>query len=214
MKELQTVREAVLAEAKRPSAYRPGFFSGPWFFNGPWFFDVFRLLALHGMIACVSLVTGSFLFASHVQARWQSGIIIAATIAAGVHVAVSPNTRVSPYGYLLLCVVASLGAVFFSHGHEHPTWALMDAGCAAAELGISVVPIAASLCVLKRFAYHPMRALTGGLAAGATGLLVLNLSCPVDGPAHALAFHIAPWLIVACATVAIRSRLRSTSFVP
>jgi len=77
-------------------------------------------------------------------------------------------------------------------------------------LGLSV----ASVLVLRRFAYQPVRALVGGLGAAATGVLVLHFTCVVGALSHVLVFHVTPAVLVACALVAVRSKVASQAFTP
>ncbi len=70
------------------------------------------------------------------------------------------------------------------------------------------------LLALRGFAFSRRSALLGGLAVAGTGLLALDLTCPIGTPRHVLVFHLAPAVAVVAALTLVRSRLTSRSFTP
>jgi hypothetical protein len=140
---------------------------------------------------------------------------VVAVIAVGAVFAVKPGARAGLMSALVLAVVAAAALIV---GGSTATDARPFLGrgipCLRTELAIAVIPSAAAIAVLSRFAYNPLRILVGALSGGATGLVVLHLHCPIGTAAHVGVFHVLPWMAAAGIAVLIRSRVASRSFAP
>lgn len=202
MSELEKIRAHVLDEARADRSRRG------------WASLSAALLSAHAVVGGLALVIALVGLGARVDGEWITAAVIAALVVVGVFAAVRPGGRAVRGLALALAAIGAIGTVLTSTGHHAPTWGWHDALCLAAEIGISALPTLATLIVLREFAPHVVRASVGGLGAGAVGVFVLHLTCPVEGPLHALAFHVAPWVMVTFAVVAIRARLSSRSFAP
>ncbi|MFZ5468082.1 MAG: hypothetical protein ACOZIN_01485 [Myxococcota bacterium] len=98
-------------------------------------------------------------------------------------------------------------------GAEGPLFA-SGAPCAALLLGFSVVPAVAVVWSVKAFAFQPLRVLVGAASSGAAGQLALALHCPTETAPHLSLFHLLPWVVVALVVTAVRSRVKSETYVP
>jgi hypothetical protein len=203
--DLEPARQAALAELRRqPRAVQ-------------WWRPATTVVLVHiSVIVLVMLVVASW--SSHPRAGeplWLAGaLLLGGVVLGGVVAALRPGgagTLVGIAGLAALALLA-VGASSTARVLPDPLW--HDPECALAELGVSMVPMWVMARTLAAFAFVPARALVGGLAAGATGLLVLHFTCPVASFAHWLAFHAAPYCLVAAMTLAWRARLRSRSFAP
>ncbi|HYV47393.1 MAG TPA: hypothetical protein VFA20_21185 [Myxococcaceae bacterium] len=86
--------------------------------------------------------------------------------------------------------------------------------CASVELACAALPLGVTLWLQRRFAFDPLRAVLGSVAAAATGVFALHLHCPVGTADHLYAFHVAPWVLLGGLGLWIRSRLGSRSYAP
>jgi hypothetical protein len=86
--------------------------------------------------------------------------------------------------------------------------------CLGAEVLLSLAPMGAAVYLLAGTAFRPWTTLLATLSAGVAGLVPLSLHCSNWGWNHVAAFHLAPWLLLACLAVWIRSRLPSRTFAP
>ncbi|TQF12174.1 DUF1109 domain-containing protein [Myxococcus llanfairpwllgwyngyllgogerychwyrndrobwllllantysiliogogogochensis] len=143
------------------------------------------------------------------------GVVILALLGAGAFVALSPRRRVVPWAGVL-AFAGALGVTVVLTGSGQQGRALLAGvlGCAGTELAVTVVPLAVTLALLSRSAYHPARALAAGLSAGSVSLLVLHVHCPDGTAAHLLWGHVVPWLGLAGIAVLLRSLLPTRSYAP
>ena len=86
--------------------------------------------------------------------------------------------------------------------------------CALNVALISLLPLAATLLLLRQMAFDGRRAAAVALASGATGLFALHWHCMDGAAVHLLAFHALPWLSLAAVAVALRKLLPTRSHVP
>jgi len=86
--------------------------------------------------------------------------------------------------------------------------------CASVELACAALPLGVTLWLQRRFAFDPLRATLGSMAAAATGVFALHLHCPVGTADHLYAFHVAPWVLMVGLGLWIRSRMGSRSYAP
>jgi hypothetical protein len=199
--DLHAVREAVFASLKKPPLARP------------WSVDAACVLLLNLGVSALVVAGWARSQPAGLAPRWASAGLLLALVVGGSVVAVRPGGRRAQLGVLALAAAAA-GLLLTAPGRGADRPWLADADCALAEIGVSLVPALATALALRRFSYRPLRALIGGLAAGATGVLVLDLTCAVGAASHVLAFHLAPCAGVALALVAVRSKLRSQTFAP
>ena len=143
--------------------------------------------------------------------RWLSAFLLVLVVAAGTVVAVRPAAAASRglfAGLALLSLVTSTmsrGPLDLElHGPE----------CVPLELLLALLPACVTLVILRGFAYRLKESFIGGLAAGATGLLALELTCPVESTAHLVAYHFVPCIAVGVALTWMRSRLSSKTYAP
>jgi len=120
--------------------------------------------------------------------RRRLGAAVASAVVAGVAVA-----------------VARAGA---SGVGSSPDWL-----CSVSHLAVDVVPAGVALWLLRGGAWHPLRAVAAGLAAGTVGLLVGEIGCE-RGVAHVLVYHLGFWLVAAAGFLLATRRLRPRSFAP
>ncbi len=200
--DLRHVRVAVLAALKKPPIARP------------WAADAARVLLLNLGVSALCAAGWALSQPAALAPRWASAGLLLALVVGGSVAAVRPGGRPAQLGVLALAVVAAAGLLFTATGRGSELPWLADADCALVEVGVSLVPAVATALVLRRFSYQPLRALSGGLAAGATGVLVLDLTCEIGAVSHVLAFHVAPCAGVALAFVAARAKLTSQTFAP
>lgn len=142
---------------------------------------------------------------------------IAFTLLFAGFAAVMPGARTARWvtGVLLVLTVLAftLGG---SDGAGQPGRSFFSGGmpCMNAEVIMALVPTAAAVLVLSRFAFSPARMFIAGVGAGAAGLFALHLHCEIGTTLHLAVFHVAPWFAAAGIAVWVRSRLRSRSFAP
>ncbi|MCU0687002.1 MAG: NrsF family protein [Polyangiaceae bacterium] len=200
--DLHPVREAVLASLKKAPVVRP------------WPVDAARVLLLNLGVSAFFVAGWALSQPAALAPRWVSAGLLLALVACGSVAAVRPGGSRAQLGVLGLAAAAAAGLLLTATGRGADLPWLADADCALAEIGVALVPALATALALRRFSYRPLRALIGGLAAGATGVLVLDLTCEIDAVSHVLAFHLAPCAVVALVFVAVRSKLRSQTFAP
>ena len=85
--------------------------------------------------------------------------------------------------------------------------------CSISHLAVDVVPAGVALWLLRGGAWHPLRAVAAGLAAGTVGLLVGEIGCE-RGLAHVLVYHLGFWLVAAATFLLATRWLRPRSFAP
>ena len=180
-----------------------------------WQRDAVQLLLLHVGVAMAAVAMATFGLEHPPHVRLPSFLLLALTVVLMVIWAVAPASRARRWGLVALSTALAAAAAHvaaFSLGEESPF--LANGGCAFAEVTIAALPGAATLMTLRTFAYHRARAVAAGLAAACTGWVVLDLTCPALGLAHALSFHVAPLALLVLVIGTVRARLASTTFVP
>lgn len=173
-----------------------------------WWVDALGLLALNAAVAGGAL---SMMTVREVgPGGWAIVALLGVLMGAGSWAAVRPGAGLLRLAMIAIALAAAVWAAVDGSGVGGPF--ASGVGCAVTEAALSLVPMAAALFAMSRFAFDGTRALVGGLSVGATGVLVLHLHC-VDGTAeHLLAFHAVPWALVAVAALMIRRKLPSRSF--
>ncbi len=202
--ELQGMRAQLLSELKRaPPAQR-------------WSMDAARLVAINVGVSAAVMALAAVTRQQHSSDafRWVGAVLLFSVVVGGAIIAVLPGRRWLQLVVLGLSVASVPALVLASSGSGAELPFFADADCALAELGVALVPSLATVLVLRRFAYQPVRALVGGLGAAATGVLVLHFTCVVGALSHVLVFHVTPAVLVACALVAVRSKVASQAFTP
>lgn len=205
---LAAARAAALAELRRRPRARP------------WWWDAAAVAGLNVACAAVLLIAHGWSDAAtrsahaHPAVTWLGVGLLAVISVAGSVVALRPGGRLVQLSALALVVATSCAVALGASGISAGTSPWGSPTCAAFELASSLIPAAAALTALRLFDFQPLRAVLAGLAAGAGGMLALHVSCPDGGLAHLLAYHLAPWSLVALGLVLVRRRLSSASFVP
>jgi hypothetical protein len=180
-----------------------------------WKVDATRLIAFN-LAICVLVVAAAFPWQpahSGDWIWWLGAVALVALIVAGSALAIAPSRRTTPWIAVVLAVVS----VFLIIGNAHTSRdvsLLNDAECALAEVGVSLVPAVLTTLALERFAFKPLRAWVGGIAASATGALVLHCTCENVSASHVIMFHLAPGALVAIVLMTVRARMKSRSFAP
>ncbi len=201
--DLIAMREKVLSEARHVPP------------RHSWMVDVRHL----SLVYCVTLASAlliSVTLLGHTPAFRGPGAPLAAVAVGGSLLgALIPGGHARRWIFVAffaaaLAVVSHLGGFVGTEGSSF--WA--DADCALAEVGIGVVPAAATIWLSRRFAYSRTRATVGGLAAAMTGISVLDLTCPAQGASHAIAFHLAPAALVVLVAVYARAKAPTLTHVP
>ncbi|MCP3166868.1 DUF1109 domain-containing protein [Myxococcus qinghaiensis] len=185
----------------------------------PWWHGLVLLVGVHAATVGVGLMLLSRDFwvgnAAHSSIVVGVAILILALLGAGTYIALSPHRRVVPW----VAVLATSGAlgltvVLTGSGQQGRAFLAGLVGCMGTELAVTVVPLAVTLVLLSRSAFHPVRALAAGLSAGAASLLVLHLHCPDGTASHLLWGHVVPWLGLGGIAVLLRSRMPTSSHAP
>jgi hypothetical protein len=128
--------------------------------------------------------------------------------------AVRPGGRTSRWVALTGVMATGVWAVLAGSGATPGYGFWSGASCALTECLVSVVPMAAAAVLLTRFSFDLGRALLGGAAAGAGGMLALHLHCPNGTMSHLLVFHVLPWFLLAFVLAGVRMALPSKSAAP
>lgn len=185
----------------------------------PWWHGLVLLVGVHAATVGVGLMLLSrdFWVGNAARSSLVVGVavLILALLGAGAYIALSPHRRVVPW----VAVLATSGAlgltvVLTGSGQQGRAFLAGLVGCMGTELAVTVVPLAVTLVLLSRSAFHPVRALAAGLSAGAASLLVLHLHCPDGTASHLLWGHVVPWLGLGGIAVLLRSRLPTSSHAP
>jgi hypothetical protein len=143
------------------------------------------------------------------------GLLLLSLAVAGPTISLAPRWRRLRSAALLSVPLIALAVVFGGSGFD-PTLGLLRPSipCAVTEIVLSLAPAAIALWALTTAAFQVRRAIIAGASAGVVGILVLHLHCSIGSASHLLFFHVFPWIAVAAAVVAIRSKLPSKSFAP
>jgi hypothetical protein len=182
----------------------------------PWRREAALLAGLNAVVAvAATLLLGSARWhASDDRARMAAtGALLFGTLTLGEMAALDPRRRHSVL-FLALAFLLPVGLLLSGHGWTSPLTVAGAMPCAITIALTALVPLVATLFVLRRMAFDGRRAAALALAAGATGLFGLHWHC-LDGSAlHLLGFHALPWLSLAVLVVALRRLLPTESHVP
>lgn len=183
----------------------------------PWWHEV---LVLGGVYAVVTVGAlgftrlGQLLNSSSPWVVRGLAALLLAVMAGGAVVALAPSRRRS-WGLVgTSAAVVALAVVLGGSGLAVKGLLAGCMGCVRTHVLLSALPLVATLVLLRRSAYQPMRALAAGLSAGGVGLFLLHLHCPDGSAAHLALSHVTPWLLVGGLAVLVRSRLSSRSYAP
>lgn len=199
---LEAIRQRALEEIERTPRERS------------WPADAALLIGLEGLstaTAVLALEPDTFK-----RQGWQLGLaLVVSFIGVGAALAaIRPGGRAGRRGVLTLLVPVLAVLVASASGLGTRTGVADELRCAA-SLGLaSVVPAIVTSLLMARFAPSRTRALLGGVAAGAPGVVALHLHCPIGLELHIAAGHVAPWVVVAFLVVWLRSRLTTRSYAP
>ena len=183
----------------------------------PWRRDAWLLAGLNAAVAVgATAVLGGARWRASTDARPRLalvGVLLFGTLTLGGMAALAPRRRHSLL-FLVLALLLPLGLMFAGQGLMSPLSAMQALPCALNIILIALLPLAATLLLLRRMAFDGRRTAALALASGATGLFGLHWHC-MDGTAlHLLGFHALPWLSLAAVAVALRRLLPTQSHVP
>lgn len=142
-------------------------------------------------------------------------LLILAMVGAGAYLGLTPQRRTVP-GWAVAAAALGLGAAVVLAGSGQQTRPLLASvlGCVGMELAVTTVPLAVTLVLLCRSAFHPVRALAAGLSASAVGLFLLHLRCAEGSASHLLLGHVLPWWVLGLLAVPLRWLLPTRSYAP
>ena len=197
------MRAAVLSEARQPAMPRS------------WMREGAAISLVHIAVALSALFIADLLYDHSAEARSIGAPLFLGAAFCGViaTLALGRTARrfaVAGAGLFAFGAVAHVASRELTW--EIPWWA--SANCALGEFLMAALPALVTTTILRRFAFQAERALLGGVAAAATGLWVLDLTCPAHGAYHALVFHLVPALLVVAAALFVRRVLSSHTHVP
>jgi hypothetical protein len=203
-RDLDAIRSAALAELRRQPVVPS------------WRADAVKVVLVNVAVSSSVMAVASWSRHPRVgEVVWWVGAAMLAMVALlGAVAALRPGGRRLQHGVLALAastipvLVTAVPLTVVGASLFH------DPECALVEVGVSLVPGCATAWALTRFAYQPLRALIGGLSAGASGLLVLHLACPVATAPHLLAFHVGPYVLMVVLLIVARARLTTRSHAP
>ncbi|MCY1081648.1 NrsF family protein [Archangium lansingense] len=141
-------------------------------------------------------------------------VLVLLVMLGGAIVALAPVRRVA-WGLVGTCTaVVALSVLLGGSGLAAKSFLAGVIGCTRVHMLLSALPLLAALVMLRRSAYHPVRAVAAGLSAGAVGLLLLNVHCADGSAAHLAASHVGPWLLLGGLALLVRSRLPTSNHAP
>jgi len=206
---LWQAEDAAFAQSLSQAAGRP---ARPWWIDGLVVAAVNLLIVAAGIGALQSRAAVNNLASPEIV--WAIAILLAAAIIAGPMIALAPGGRSLRKYTLASFPLLAVAVVVGGSGFQPMSWIRAGISCLVVEITLSVVPAIFVVWALTTNAFRVSRAAIAGFSAGAVGALALHLHCPFGSISHLLCFHVLPWLGLAAATVAVRSRLRSKSFAP
>ena len=86
--------------------------------------------------------------------------------------------------------------------------------CALAECKLALVPVVVVVALSTRFAARAEHLVVGALAGASGGAMALHFHCPNGTVEHVAVFHFLPAIVLAVLALAVRSRLKSSSWAP
>ncbi|MFO0601083.1 MAG: hypothetical protein U0228_37590 [Myxococcaceae bacterium] len=201
---LEQIRRRALAELEHAPRERS------------WQVEVSSLIALEvstGLTASLLLAPNNL---QHRGPTWHHGLAIAVGVIAlcAALSAIRPGGRVLRVGLLTLFIPLLAALLAAASGLGTRTGVVDELRCATL-LGVTAgFPAVATAVLMARFAPSRTRAVLGGAAAGAPGMVALHLHCPIGLEVHVAAGHLVPWVGVTLLVVWLRSRLTTQSYAP
>jgi hypothetical protein len=186
----------------------------------PWTSEAWKLGGLYaGLVALVTLVfAGKDLLRNTAPLGVVVGLAVLLLLAMGgaLRVALAPARRLGWLGVGTGAVGVVLLVVLGGSGLANPNRGFLEgcASCVRTSVLFSLLPLVAALGLLRRMAFHAIRAVAAGLAAGAVGLILVHVHCSDGSPEHLAAAHVGPWLVMGALALWVRSRLRTTQHAP
>jgi len=141
------------------------------------------------------------------------GVLLFGTLTLGGMAALAPRRRHSLL-FLTLGLLLPVGLLLAGDGLFSPLSPIEALPCALNVALIAVIPLTATLVLLRHMAFDGRRAAAVALASGATGLFALHWHCMDATAMHLIGFHVLPWLSLAAVAVALRRLLPTQSHVP
>jgi hypothetical protein len=198
------VRDAAREELRRAPV------ATPWPRQAAW--AVAALLAFSALALVVSVLAGIGPGARLGEKAALLGVLLGAQ-AIGVWSIAAPLSRRRLGAAVASALAAGLAVALARAGSSGFAGSAPDWLCSISHLAVDVVPAAVTLWLLRGGAWHPLRAVAAGLAAGTVGLLVGEIGCE-RGLAHVLVYHLGFWLLAAAVFAVATRRSRPRSFAP
>ena len=173
---------------------------------------VAALLAFSALALLVSVLAGIGPGARLGEKAALFGVLLGAQ-AVGIWSIAAPFSRRRLAVAVAAAAVAGLAVALARAGSPGFAGPSPDWLCSISHLAVDVVPAGVALWLLRGGAWHPLRAVAAGLAAGTVGLLVGEIGCE-RGLAHVVVYHLGIWLVAAATFLLATRRLRPRSFAP
>ena len=173
---------------------------------------VAALLAFSALALLVSVLAGIGPGARLGDRAALLGVLLGAQVV-GVWSIAAPFSRRRLGAAGAAAVVAGLAVALARAGSPGVAGTSPDWLCSISHLAVDLVPAGVALWLLRGGAWHPLRAVAAGLAAGTVGLLVGEIGCE-RGLTHVLIYHLGFWLVAAAVFLLATRRLRPRSFAP
>ncbi|MFY0574283.1 NrsF family protein [Cystobacter fuscus] len=186
----------------------------------PWTSEAWKLGGLYaGMMALVTLVfAAKDLLCNRAPLGVVVGLAVLLLLSMGsaLWVALAPARRLGWLGVGTGAVGVALLVVLGGSGLANPHRGFVEGCVSCVRMGalFSLLPLVAAMGMLRRMAFHAVRAVAAGLAAGAVGLILLHVHCPDGSPEHLAVSHVGPWLVLGALAPWVRARLRTTRHAP
>jgi hypothetical protein len=163
------------------------------------------------LAAAAALVFSGQVQAAHLLARAVPLSMLAGVVAVAGFAALAPRNRTQLLVGYLVAAVGLIGLVLL-RGEGHPSttapWV-----CTVSHAAFGAGPLVLMLSLLRKSALGAARTALAGLAIGATGAMLGELSCE-QGWAHVAVWHLGAWLGLAAASLLVSRRLVPRSYAP
>jgi len=177
-----------------------------------WVRDLRMLILWQLASVTVGIVAWVLVEGGRPSIRGMTLLLLLTALTAGC-AAVRPGRREMQLLVLATCA-SVLSAPLWTAPSVSPHAFFASASCVAGELAVAIVPAAFALLAVRRFAARAEQAALAGVAAAATGLVVLDATCDLRDLSHVAAFHLAPSALVVLAVALVRACVRSDTFSP
>lgn len=163
------------------------------------------------LAAAAVLFLAGQLTAAHLISRLVPLSLLAGVVAVSSFAALAPRR---PGQLIIGYVIAAIGLVGLvllrgeGHPSETPAWV-----CTVSHAALGAGPLGLMLAMLRKSALGAARTALAGLAVGATGAMLGELSCE-QGFAHVAVWHLGAWIGLAVIALLIGRRLVPRSFAP